>query len=238
MKIKSISICALLVLSSCSVLEDTSKQEFSTGAYKSKIFDHKTQNVYVNNENDVLTVFPLHKNESKNFAVDTLQNKKLIFVQETEKTQVDTPLFIQNSFDVDFLTIPFKYRPSQKDLPKQFNTNLNGEVYFGYRTDMYKLKYKSTPFNKFVRKTNHYAFSFGLFTGFGGTTMNPSVTQEKITKEYDGLVWSKGIAGIIGINNFTIGLALGYDNLLDQNKQYWIYQQKSWYGLAFGLNLN
>ncbi|WP_165940196.1 MULTISPECIES: hypothetical protein [Dyadobacter] len=56
--------------------------------------------------------------------------------------------------------------------------------------------------------------------------------------EYDGLVWGKGIAGIIGINNFTIGLAIGFDNLLDKNKQVWIYQGKPWLGLAFGLNLN
>ena len=68
--------------------------------------------------------------------------------------------------------------------------------------------------------------------------MNPSVTNNQITTEYDGLVSSKGLAGIIGINNFTIGLALGYDNLLDANKKKWIYQGKPWIGLAFGLNLN
>jgi hypothetical protein len=68
--------------------------------------------------------------------------------------------------------------------------------------------------------------------------MNPWVTENQITQEYDGVVWSKGIAGIIGIDNFTIGLALGWDHLLDKNKNYWIYQGKPWLGLAFGLNLN
>lgn len=144
----------------------------------------------------------------------------------------------KNSIDFDFLTIPFKYRPKQKDLPNQFTTNLNGAVYLGRRSDYYKISYVKTPLNRNMRDIKHYAFSLGAFTGLGATTMNPSVTQEKITKEYDGLVWSKGLAGIIGINNFTIGVALGFDNLLDENRKDWIYQQKMWYGFAFGLNLN
>ena len=115
---------------------------------------------------------------------------------------------------------------------------MNGAVYFGHRTDVYRLNYKKTPLHQFQRRIEHYGFSFGLITGLGGTTMNPSVTNSQISSEYDGLVWSKGIAGIFGVNNVTIGLALGYDDLLDNNKQYWIYQRKSWIGMAFGLNLN
>ena len=68
--------------------------------------------------------------------------------------------------------------------------------------------------------------------------MNPWVTNNQIVTEYDGVVWSKGVAGIIAINNFTIGLAIGFDDLLDNNKKYWIYQAKPWVGFAFGLNLN
>jgi hypothetical protein len=52
------------------------------------------------------------------------------------------------------------------------------------------------------------------------------------------LCGEKGIAGIIGINNFTLGLAVGFDNLLDKNKKVWVYQGKPWLGLAFGLNSN
>jgi hypothetical protein len=51
-------------------------------------------------------------------------------------------------------------------------------------------------------------------------------------------VLTKGIAGIIGLNNLTAGLAVGWDNLLDRNKKHWIYQGKPWIGFVFGLNLN
>lgn len=68
--------------------------------------------------------------------------------------------------------------------------------------------------------------------------MTPTTTTNFISTEYDGIVWPKGVAGIIAVNNFTVGVSLGFDNLLDRNKQFWIYESKPWFGLAFGLNLN
>ncbi|GAB3813836.1 hypothetical protein GCM10028895_06320 [Pontibacter rugosus] len=56
--------------------------------------------------------------------------------------------------------------------------------------------------------------------------------------EYEGVVLLKGVAGIIGINNFSLGLTIGIDHLFDKNRDDWIYQHKPWVGLAFGLNLN
>ncbi len=68
--------------------------------------------------------------------------------------------------------------------------------------------------------------------------MNPWVTNDRITIEYDGVVWTKGITGILGLNRFSVGVAAGWDDLLDRNKPYWIYQRKPWAGFALGLNLN
>lgn len=51
-------------------------------------------------------------------------------------------------------------------------------------------------------------------------------------------MWSKGIAGIVAINGFTVGLTFGFDKLLDKNRTVWIYEEKPWFGLAVGLNLN
>lgn len=236
MKLASAYIIAVtIMLSSCSTSRETSKFQLSDGYYKSKVFNSGNAAVYIDNEEDTISIYLVNR-QSKN--VDTSLVSKKVFPQSVSSIALQPNTFKQNSFDVDFLTIPFKYRPAQKDFPRQFNTNLNGAVYLGYRNDIYQLRYKKTPLQKFQRQTQHYGFSFGLFTGLGGTTMNPSVTNNQITTEYDGVVWSKGLAGIIGINNFTIGLALGYDNLLDANKKKWIYQGKPWIGLAFGLNLN
>lgn len=231
MKIKNFFLATLylLCLSSCSVLNQKTNLDIPTDVYKSK----EKQTVYVENSNDSLKVYFKQANQT-----DFSQSKPLNYPKDSPTQLSDSPLLYKNSIDVDFLTIPFKYRPKQKDVPNQFTTNLNGAIYLGKRMDGYKINYTKDPLNKYHREVKHYAFSFGVFTGFGATTMNPSVTEEKITKEYDGLVWSKGVAGIIGINKFTVGVALGFDNLLDKNRKDWIYQQKMWYGLAFGLNLN
>ncbi len=64
------------------------------------------------------------------------------------------------------------------------------------------------------------------------------LTKNGILTEYDGLIFQKGISGIIAVNKLTVGLSLGSDNLLDHNKKKWIYENKLWYGLMLGLNLN
>lgn len=68
--------------------------------------------------------------------------------------------------------------------------------------------------------------------------MSPTNTGGRLPDEYDGIVWSKGVATIFAVNNFTLGLAFGFDNLLDENRRIWLYESKPWAGLTFGLNLN
>ena len=226
-------IIILNLFYSCGIIKDTPKYSFANGSYRSKIFDKKTSKVYIENSDDSIFVYKINSNN----VLDTLF-VKLVYPQKKSESKILSNNFSQASFDIDFLTIPFKYRQKTVYLPQQFNTNLNGVIYLGYRNDIYNISYKKTPLNTFVRKTTHYGISYGLFTGLGGTTMNPWVTNNQISSEYDGVVWSKGLGAIIGVDNFSIGLAIGVDNILDQNKSYWIYQNKPWFGLAFGLNLN
>lgn len=230
-----ISLLIIALFSSCGVIKNSPKYQLANGYYKSKSFSTKTEKVYIDNEEDTVYIYKYDKQLK---TVDTSSKSRLVFAQKTSRINDNSKYFRQPSFDVDFVTMPFKYRPTQRGFPQQFNTNLNGAVYFGLRNDVYQLKYKETPLRKFERQTTHYGFSFGLFTGIGGTAINPWVTNNVVGYEYDGVAWSKGISAIIGINNFTIGLALGFDDLLDENKSFWIYQQKPWMGLAFGLNLN
>ncbi|UFH56783.1 hypothetical protein [Spirosoma sp. KNUC1025] len=219
----------------CRTVSELAKYQLSDGYYKSAVFDQKSKLVYIDNSEDIISIY-LADQATKN--VDTISNPKRKLPQTVSDITLKSNTFRQASLDIDFLTIPFKYRPRLDAFPRQFNTNLNGAVYVGYRNDIYQLRYDKTPLKNYQRQTRHYGYSIGLLTGLGGTTINSSVTNNQITYEYDGLVWSKGIAGIIGVNNFTIGLAVGFDDLLDYNKTYWIYQTKPWIGLAFGLNLN
>ncbi|MCH7396402.1 hypothetical protein MM236_00305 [Belliella sp. DSM 107340] len=118
------------------------------------------------------------------------------------------------------------------------STNLNASVYAGYRTDFYSLKYSRNKFGQQERKTRHYGLSFGAFSGFGSSPITPWFTNDQITEEYDGLVWSNGLAFSIGIDYLNLGFALGWDRLLDKNSNLWIYQRKPWLGLIIGININ
>jgi hypothetical protein len=219
------------------MLRESSKYQFTDGKYSSKVIGKGVQQVYVEYEEEKIHVYPLKK-AGHQYLIDRSNYKPLSFGRSEINSINVRPSFRQTSFDIDFLTIPFKYRFPAKGFPRQFNTNLNGGVYLGYRSDIYVLHYATNPLGISSRNTTHVGFSFGGFTGLGGTAMNPWVTNDQIAIEYDGVVWTKGVAGIIGLNNFSTGLAVGWDHLLDRNKKFWIYQGKPWVGFVFGLNLN
>jgi hypothetical protein len=227
--ILTMSVC------SCSAIKKSPKTEFADGFYVQKT-DIKKEIVYIHIEGDSLRVHPSKKYDNKRI-IDTTGICRSYPKEMTDRLAEQTS-FGKHSFDIDFLTIPLKYRPSKKGVPPQLNTNLNGAAYFGFRTDKFHVTYEPNALNKSVRGINHYGFSFGLFTGIGNTAMSPTTTNGGIATEYDGIVWSKGVAGIAAINNFTVGLSVGFDNILDNNKKYWVYETKPWLGLAFGLNLN
>ena len=219
----------------CSMLRDSPKTEFKDGFYRQKN-NGRSKTVYVNSTDDDIVVYPaVHR--GKDFVIDSTA-KPVSYKTETKKLAGQVISFKKNSFDFDFLTIPVKLRFHQKGLPAQLNANINGAAYIGYRSDFYKLSYDVNPLKKAERNSSHYGYSYGVFSGFGNTLMNPTNTNSMIVKEYDGIVWSKGIAGFIAVDNFTIGLTFGDDNLMDSNRKYWLYENKIWTGLALGLNLN
>ena len=222
-------------LGSCSTPHKTAKQELSDGFYLKKSKAGKSK-VYIDIVGETILIHPTAFHNSI-IVVDTLR-QPVFFLPEVEHMENTSFSLLQNSFDIDFLTIPLKLRPSQNGIPTQLNANLNGAIYLGYRIDDYKIKYNTNPLNTSVRKITHQGFSFGFFGGFGSTFISPTNTNNYLQQEYDGIVWNKGIAGILGVNNFTVGISVGFDNLLDKNKNVWIYENKPWIGLAFGLNLN
>lgn len=170
--------------------------------------------------------------------VDTAKKIKVVFPENKKPLDFENYSFKKNSFDLDVLSILFKYRPVVKNFPRQFNTGFSGAVYFGYRTDVYHLSYKQTPLKEWKRNINHYGYSFGVFTGIGTARIDPSVTLNRIDYEYDGVTNLTGICFIIAVNKLSLGITSGVDFLLDKNRKYWVNNKKPWIGLAIGLNIN
>jgi hypothetical protein len=141
------------------------------------------------------------------------------------------------SLDLDVMVVLFKYRPGKANLPSQLTTDFNGNMFFGYRVDRYKMDLSKTPLGG-VRRVRQRALSFGGFVGLGTSFISPWTTNNQTTDEYNGFVVSHGLSGLMGIGNLTVGLGVGWDNLLDRDKDIWIYQNTAWYGLTLSLNLN
>lgn len=233
------AMSAMLIFTSCSSLQESSKYEFSEGVYKAKISRETAAKVYVDMEDETLRLYPAQDyKRGQAVQLDTTSKIVLAIPAELDIEPAHSYTFSKPSFDLDVLTIPFKYRPGTAGIPNQLNTTFQGALFIGARRDVFRINYRSTPVGNHRRFMNHFGYSFGFFSGIGATTVNETVTSGQVGYEYEGVVLLNGVAGIVGINNFTFGLALGFDHLLDKYRHDWIYQRKPWLGLAFGLNLN
>ena len=220
-----------LLLAGCGSLKSSSKYQLNDGFYKARIAHQKNVPVYVHVQDDSIQVYraPGRQPDTSRF-----NGYAPVGTETSESLRL-----VQASFDLDVLTIPFKHRPAASGLPRQLNTNFNGAVYVGYRSDIYKILYRKTPLGRHVRQTRHFGYSAGLFGGLGATFVSSSVMAPgQSVPDYDGVVFSRGVAAIVAVDNVTFGLGFGFDYLLDENRRSWIYQNKPWLGLTLGLNLN
>jgi hypothetical protein len=226
----------LTILLSCRALKDSPKYKLTDGVYKTKNGEGKAF-VYIENAEDSVFVYRLEAGK-RLLKPDRSPLKPEVYpVSATDKVIV-AKRYWKNTFDLDVLTIPFKYRPSTSSFTPQLSNHLNGALYVGYRNDTYELSYKQNPIGKISQRISHLGFSAGVATGVGVSPLNPWVTQNNISTEYDGFIWSKALCIIVGVEKLNFGLAAGIDHLLDDNRRYWIYQGKPYLGLTIGLNLN
>ena len=206
--------------SACSSIKDSPKYQLGDGEYAFRQPQQKYKKAFVYVEGDSVRIF-------------LAENAKALYIPELHKDQ----FFLKRSFDVDVMTVAFKFRPIAAGLPRQLTTDFNGNIFVGYRVDRFRIRQKETP--KCWKQTNkHRGLSIGAFGGLGSTSVTPYTTVNKITEEYSGFIVSRGFAAMVGVNNLTVGIGIGWDYLTDRDKDVWIYQDKPWYGLTLGLNLN
>lgn len=231
------SACFTLIGSSCSSIKNPSKIGLGEGVYRSSIEGSKAQSLYLEENGELLDFYPI-ENRDREWSGSQSQSP-LITINKANPEFSQKLHLMKKSFDLDLITIPIKYRPAAAQVPSQINSVLNAAAYFGYRMDYYQLDgTKTNPIGKINLAIDHFGFSLGGFLGIGNSELSPTTTLGNIPLEYEGIVLSKGIAAIFAVNKFTMGIGLGWDNLLDSNRSFWIYQNKPWLGLAIGINLN
>jgi hypothetical protein len=211
----------IITIYACSPTRHAQKdEELDDGRYSFRQPGEKFGHVYAYVKGDSVSLFK-DKEGSEKVKTNVLKDQ----------------ILIKQDFDLDAITIPFKFRPKRANLPRQLTTDLNGDFFVGYRVDRFRIAHQKTPIG-LKRYQTHTGFAIGAFTGIGAAAINPSTTDYRTTDEYTGLVFSRGFALIFGLDNLTLGVATGWDRLTDRDKNIWIYENKPWYGITIGLNLN
>jgi hypothetical protein len=225
-----LQILMFVLLCSCSSKSDMANSRLTTGYYKTKRPQGIPEKRYVLIKNDTVWAYLVKGSGNQ---IDTAKATVYVFPKESVRLIEKDYAFSNNTWDFNFQTIIFKYRPAMANIPNQLNTEFN----LGRRADSYRISYLAKPLELNKRKITHFGYSFGFFTGLGETPMSNSVTQNQITYIYDGVIWLNGVSAIIGINSFTLGTGIGIDQLLDRNRNIWIYERKPWVGLMLGIKL-
>ena len=220
---------------SCVSLGKLSRHGFNSGFYKLKVHGAKPSRVYVETIEDSVIIYPVITEGKKEFP-NTASSQGIRISRIKIDNYFYKSCFINNTIDVDLTSILFKFRRSRDDVPNQFSADLDFAVYAGFRKDFYKIVSPVHPFNEARSSLRIIGYDVGIFAGIGSSPVNPTVTNNKIRQEYHAMIFQKGVAGFISINKLSLGLAVGFDNLLDKNKSLWIYNQKSYLGLIISVS--
>ncbi len=183
-----------LGLSGCSVLQRTSKKDLTDGFYQERSSSLKRKFILIIQAKRF--VFTRQKMVDRNWWWTRPESCRL-YDQEIRPKLRQTISFNKPSFDIDFLTIPLKFRPGQKGVPVQLNTNLNGAVYILAKKQIGQVpKYIPDPLGKAEHGDDQsfWFFRRSVYRNRHNTFISPTNTNSLMQDEYDGIVWSKGVA--------------------------------------------
>ena len=229
-----LSVFSVVTILGCGSINQLAKHEFDDNFYTLKSTDIPAQKIFAKIENDSIFVYTL-MDSGRTKVPDPVGFKTIGIGDIKPGGYLYHSTFSRSYFDVDLTTILLKYRMSRGHVPPQLNANLNAAIYIGYKKDYFKIKSSFSPLKEKQNSVHQLNFDTGLFVGFGMTPINPTVTNNKVELEYDGIFFQKGIAVFIGFENYNFGLGIGFDNLLDSNHRSWIYDQRPWFGFFMGI---
>ena len=225
----------LLLSASCASLGKLTRHDFDSGFYKLKIKGAEPSRVYAEVTEDSVIVYPVKLEGKKEFPNTSSSNGSRIS-RIGRDNYFYKSCFTNNSLDVDLTSIIFKSRHTMDDVPNQFSADLDIALYAGFRKDFYRIVTPVHPLHETKSYVQQIGFDLGVFAGIGSSPVNPTVTNNKVSQEYDAMIFRKGVAAFISINKMSFGLAVGFDNLLDKNRSLWIYNQKSYFGLIISVS--
>jgi hypothetical protein len=214
---------------SCVSLGKLTRHDFDSGFYNLKRQESEPARVYTEVIDDSIIVYPVQSEGKKVFPNTSISTGTRISRIKSDNYFYKS-CFVNNSVDIDVTSVLFKLRNSMDDVPTQFSADLNIAIYAGLRKDFYRVITPVSSYHEEKSSIRQIGFDLGIFAGIGSSTVNPTVTNNAESLTYDALVFQKGFAGFISFNKMSVGLAVGFDNLVDKSRSSWIYNQKPYLG--------
>jgi hypothetical protein len=224
----------LLAITGCAPFDKIYSHEFCSGYYKLKGPDLIPKKIYLETNGDTIKTYAA-SGKGKSLAPDLSFYRRATLSSVSPGSYLYNSTFVRTGPDIDLSTVLLKFRPHAGDVPSQLSTNVNGIFYIGFRKDFFRMTSHLSPAN--IRSTfiRHTGFDFGPFAGIGITPVTPTTTMFRTTQEYDGMVFQKGFAIFGTIENMSVGLSIGFDNLLNKNSNIWVFNNKPWFGIIIGI---
>lgn len=229
----SLAALLIIILSSCAPMGSIAIHDFDSGYYNHKSEEEGSKKIYAEVYEDSLVIYKMNPGSSKDPDPESVTGTRISTVNPD--SYLFNSKFIKNSIEIDLSTMLTKLRPATYGVPFQLNANLNALIYMGARKDYYIIKSHKLPLNKDYSSVKQIGYDFGIFAGIGITPINPTVTNNNTSLEYDGIVFQKGIGAFITINYLSVGITLGFDNLISSDSKIWIYNNRPYLGLALGI---
>jgi hypothetical protein len=223
------------LLHSCSALEQGLTHGLADGYYRSRTNGGAAQLTYLDVEDDSLTAYAVVRANGVR-RIDT--SAFTVHRRAPWQGPCGTLTLVEHGLDIDLMYVLLKYRPATAGIPPQLNTDPNGALYVGYRTDHYTMACQVDALGRRQRVVRERSIDVGGFIGIGATAMNSTVTRAPIELEYTGMVLTGGVGVFTSIGQLGFGITGGVDHLLDENGSRWVYQDAPWLGLSIGVNLN
>lgn len=229
----SLAALLIIILSACSPIGSIAVHEFGSDYYNLKSEKEGSIKVYADVYEDSLVIYKMNPGSSKDLDPGSGNGTRISTINPD--SYLFNSKFIKNSIELDLSTMLTKLRPSSSGVPVQLNANLNALIYMGARKDYYIIKSHKLPLDRDYSSVRQIGYDFGIFAGIGITPINPTVTNNNTSLEYDGIVFQKGIGAFITINYLSVGITLGFDNLMSSDSKIWIYNNRPYLGFALGI---
>lgn len=162
--------------------------------------------------------------------------KKLVaYYPEMKAFQPDRHVRILDSkFALQTMAVAFKARPAQNkgNLPMQAEQGITLGFAPGWKFNYTAHSHSKTVFGL---SFNRVSLTPGVLLGFGTTDLKKGVSSETIDRKEP--IFTMGLYGMLGFNNFNIGFVYGQDRSIGDAGQHWLYNKRWWKGIAVGIDL-